>query len=159
MIYDLTFNPVEALINIVYKNGSEPKKIAKQIALLTVPFIAFAVIWSVIMPGIIGYYGQPFEEETHVLSQMPMYGNNYIETRETKFGSRYYRYMKMGDLDFSETDKNARTVFAKSDMNSNMITITYQNPKRKAPQFFFMDASTWPKQRKDVQYVFTVCFD
>ncbi len=159
MIYDLTFNPLEAIINMIYKNGSEPKKIAKQVAKIVIPCILLAITWTAIMPNIMAYYNQPFEEETHVIGQMPMYGNRYLEMKEGLFGSRKYRYMIRGDEDFSETDKGARTHIIKSDTGSNSINIIYQNPRRKELAFFFMDALTWPTQRKNIEYTFSVVYD
>lgn len=161
MIYDLTFNPVEAIVNIIYKNGSDPANISKQIAKVIVPCILLAIVWTAIMPDIIAYYGQPFEEETHVLSQMPMYGNRYLELKEDGFGvsSRRYRYMKTGDTDFSETDRGSTTNIVKSDTGTNTVSIVYQNPRLKAPYYFFMDALTWPNQRKNVEYTFSIVYN
>lgn len=159
MIYDLTFNPVEAIINIIYKNGSDARSMTKQALKLFGPCLAFAVVWSAFMPDIIAYYGQPFQEETHILSQMPMYGNDYLVMKETMTGERYYRYMLRDAEDFSETDKSARHYIIKSDTGSNSVNIIYQEPREKAMHFFFMDALTWPTQRKDVEYTFSVVYD
>ncbi len=159
MIYDLTFNPAEAMINIIYKNGSEPKAKAKQICKIVMPCLLIAVLWTAIMPDMIAYYNQPFEEETHVLSQMPMYGNKYLETRETLAGSEYYRFMVRGTENYVETDKDARTHIIKSETDTNSVNIIYQTPKLKTPVFFFMDAITWPTQRKNVEYTFSLVYN
>ncbi len=156
MIYDLTWNPLEAFLNILGVSiVSRGKVILRTVAMAAI-FIIFAVVWTVMMPDLLAYSGQPFGTESHVLSQMPMYGNTYVQVHENKVGTTTYRYMIKDDNMYSETRQGVDVSFVPADNLQNMVNITYQSPRPKTMKYIFMDDFSWPKTKKDTAYVFAI---
>lgn len=155
MIYDLTGNPFEALGNLLGFDTGIRSEIIKRTSIFLGSFVIFIAAWTILMPDIMAFAGQPFKEDTHVLVQMPMYGNDYIAMRESAI-SRTYRYMETGETFFKETRSGVPVDFVKSEQDVNSVVVTYQFPRNYSWMYYFMDYSTWPTKPKEAHYTFAI---
>lgn len=152
MIYDLTWNPLEAIYNAFSIHT------LKRVTIAVISIITFNVLWTCTMPKILAYKDQPLKTETHILSEMPMYGNTYIHAKEHLLGADSYRFMYKDENAYMETRKGVEIKFCKSE-TSNTLSVTYQLPKEKTLGYFFMDKSTWPVGRNDIEYLFSIVYN
>lgn len=152
MIYDLTWNPLDAVYRTFCVNT------AKRVTVAVICILVFNILWTCTMPKLLAYKNQPLKSETHILSEMPMYGNDYIYAKEHLLAADTYRYMYKDDTAYMETRKGVEIKFCKSEV-SNTLSVTYQLPKEKTLGYFFMDKSTWPVGRNDIEYLFSIVYN
>lgn len=155
MIYDLTGNPLEAVGNLLGFDTGDKIEIIKRCAICGGSIAIFILAWTMIMPNVLAFAGQPFKEDTHVLSQMPMYGNDFVVMKESAV-SRTYRYMETGETTFKTTRKGVPVEFTKSEQDVNTVTVTYQFPRPYGWMYYLMDYSTWPTEPKEASYIFSI---
>lgn len=161
MIYYLTWNPLLATEYLLGFNETTTKKEkTKKLSLYIGVYIAFAIIWNLIAPRVVPYFGQPLQTKVEILKRMPQYNGAYVQEVNKasdllQTGASCY-FMDKDSTKTRETVKWAKIDYITTEAGTNTIEIIYQSPKQKTLRYFYMDRLTWPKKDYISQYRFNI---